>query len=145
MAYFTDKETQIIYETFETVIISDLADYLWEEISRYLENKNNMNSVDTIEEAISEVKAIEESGFTRFFSGDFNSEKVELIGKTLSAYVRSILSRDEIIQELIEGLEIFYQDGPTSFKNRIFHCLDKEFAVDAAEGGFREYFMSYNG
>ncbi len=48
MAYFTDKETQIIYETFETVIISDLADYLWEEISRYLENKNNMNSVDAI-------------------------------------------------------------------------------------------------
>ena len=145
MAYFTDKETQIIYETFETVIISDLADYLWEEISRYLENKNNMNSVDAIEEAISEVKAIEASGFTRFFSGDFSSEKVELIGKTLSAYVRSILSRDKIIQELIEGLEIFYQDGPTSFKNRIFHCLDKEFAVDAAEGGFREFFMPYNG
>lgn len=91
------------------------------------------------------MKAIEASGFTRFFSGDFSSEKVELIGKTLSAYVRSILSRDKIIQELIEGLEIFYQDGPTSFKNRIFHCLDKEFAVDAAEGGFREYFMSYNG
>lgn len=145
MAYFTDKETQIIFETFETVIISNLAEYLWEEISRYLENKNNMNSVDAIEEAISEVKAIEASGFTRFFSGAFSSEKVELIGKTLSAYVRSILSRDEIIQELIEGLDIFYQDGPTSFKNRIFHCLDKEFAVDAAEGGFREFFMSYNG
>ena len=94
-----------------------------------------MNSVD----------AIEASGFTRFFSGDFNSEKVELIGKTLSAYVRSILSRDKIIQELIEDLRFFIKMVQYRLKTVFFHCLDKEFAVDVAESGFREFLCPITG